>query len=831
VRKGRFNLSSDRRPWLTLLAGCALLAGSRVLAAEPGKINFRRDVLPILSARCFECHRGADASSGYRLDDRVEILGETNGQPLARPGRSAESLLLRRVRSTDPRKRMPPKGEPLRAGEIDILRRWIDEGLAWDDLADANADGKNHWAFQPIRRPSVPGSGRFADTRNPIDAFVAAKLEELGLRPAPEASPNVLIRRLSLDLLGLPPAPEEVEAFLADRRPDAWEALVDRMLASPQYGERWGRHWLDLARWAETEGYESNHPRPFAWRYRDYVVDAFNADRPYDEFIAQQLAGDELTPLRDENLIATGFLAAARLSSNEEDKALQRNQVLVDIVNAVGTTFLGLTIHCAQCHNHKFDPVTARDYYRLLAYFTRGQPVNAVLRDSQDRAQGLPSAEYEPARALRQAMLDAARQRLFDEIRGKLSAAERAALDVPVDRRSVEQELLARQADLKFQVSMGEVVARIPAEDKALFDALSKKVASLEKTHAIPQTWAFYSPATSPHVVDVLPSVGFYPLPYEPDVLRRLPTYLQVRGEVHALGPRVTPGPPAVLEGLISGRATPTSRRDLAAWLVDRRNPLTARVWANRIWQQHFGRGLVATAGDFGFRGEKPTHPELLDWLASELLEHGWSTKRLHRLIVNSRTYRQSSEAPVGLVERDPDNRWLARWRPRRLEAEAIRDTLLAATGELDRTVGGPSVPLEQAEQTRRRSLYLFQKRGQPPELQGLFDGPREAAESCTERHRSTTSLQSLYLLNDRFTWDRARKLLAALTQGGPLGPDRLIEQGFVRVLGRRPTAAERARAIAFLAEGEGGTASDRPSAGLLFCHALLNLNELYYLE
>jgi hypothetical protein len=631
---------------------------------------------------------------------------------------------------------------------------------------------------------------------------------------------------------------------------DQWyDRLVEDLLASPHYGERWGRHWLDLARWAESEGYESNHPRPYAWRYRDYVVASFNADKPFTDFLRQQLAGDELEPYSDENLIATGFLAAARLSSNEEDKPLQRNDILVDIVNATGNALLGLTLHCAQCHNHKFDPLSARDYYRLQGFFVRGQPGNLVLKDpALWRAyESARPAEYEPARQLKETLFEKARSFLIAEAKKKLSPEQLKALETPAEQRTPEMEKRARAADLMFQFTPGQIENAIPAADKPLYAELKKKLKALEKTMPDrPQTWGFYSPATSPHRVDVLPMKGFYPMPYVPQELAQARAYLLVSGDVHNRGPEVGVGWPAVFGPVPSDAGVESRPRlALANWLASPANPLTARVWVNRVWQYHFGRGIVATPSDFGYKGAPPSHPELLDWLASEFMSPfsrgprgnvapAWSTKHLHRLIVRSSTYRQSSAGSAVGSRRDPDNRLWWRWQPRRLEAEAIRDSMLAVSGELDQSVGGPSVALEEAAPLRR-GLYLFQKRDAPPPLQALFDGPSAVAESCPKRYVSTVPLQSLYLLNNRFVLERARVFARRVFDQAGADPDRQIETAFSRALGRPPDDTERDTSRRFLAESsrDGGAADAAgPPAGLvLFCQALLNLNEFVYIE
>jgi hypothetical protein len=603
--------------------------------------------------------------------------------------------------------------------------------------------------------------------------------------------------------------------------------VVDRLLASPAYGERWGRHWLDLARFADSEGYESDHVRPYAWRYRDYVVDSFNRDKPYDRFLREQVAGDEVVPYSDENLIATGFLASARLSSNEEDKARQRNDVLVDVVNATAGALLGLTLNCAQCHNHKFDPFTARDYYRFQGFFVKGQPANLMLQDKTLWAayEAAKPAEYDPAKRLQETLFEKARSRLIAEAREALPAEARQALEVPAGRRTPEQERLAREADLQFQFTPNRIEKAVADEDRALYEALKKKVEALEKKMPDrPQTFGFYSPATSPTRVEALPMKGFYPLPYEPRELAQARPYLLVAGEVHRRGPEVDVGWPALFGPVPKGQVKKAPRLALADWLADPRNPLTARVWVNRLWHYHFGRGLVATPSDFGTRGAPPTHPELLDWLAGELVRGGWGTKHMHRLIVCSNTYRQSSSPHAGNAKLDPDNLLWWRWTPRRLEAEAVRDALLAASGELDRRGGGPGVP---ADGGVRRSVYLQQRRNTRPYALALFDSP-VAAESCSRRHVSTVPLQPLYLLNSESVLSRARALARRVHERAGDDRDRQIQVGFKLTLGRPPDDRERELSRQYFASHAGQAG---PPSLVHFCHALLNLNEFVYME
>jgi hypothetical protein len=821
---------------LVLSAGPA--AGAETPAvlppAAPKKVSFRQDVYPLLAARCFKCHQGASASSGHRLDLRPELLGEGNGKPLVQPGNSSESRLIQMVAGVVPDKVMPPRGERLSAAQVGLLRAWIDQGLDWDEALLPSRVKSAQWAYQPVSNPPVPRVRNATWVLNPIDVFIAARHEAAGLTPAPEAPPRTLVRRLYLDLTGLPPSPAEVDAFLADKAPGAYERLVERLLASPHYGEKWGRHWLDLARWAESEGYESNHARPYAWRYRDYVVDSFNRDKPYARFVTEQLAGDELLPYSDENLIATGFLAAARFSSNEEDRARQRNDILVDIVNATGATFLGLTVNCAQCHNHKFDAFTARDYYRLQAFFVQGQLANLALKDRALWAdyEAKRPPEEEAARRLLDALIAKAKADLAVKARKELPPDQLAAWDTPADRRTPKQEELARQAALKFNPGNTCVELAIPAEDRKLFDELQKKVAALDKRGPDkPQALGFYSPVSSPTRVDVLPMRGFYPLPFDPAELARARSYLLVGGDAHRIGARAEAGWPAVFGPTPQAVSQRPTRRALADWITDPRNPLAARVWVNRLWQYHFGRGLVATPSDFGVKGAPPTHPELLDWLAGELRRGGGSAKHLHRLIVCSRTYRQSPAPQAGNARIDPDNQLLWHWPTHRLEAEAVRDAMLAVSGELDRRVGGPSAVGD--GKSVRRTLYLFQKRERPPEVQGLFDGPSAAAESCPKRAVSTVPLQALYLLNNDFVYRRGRAFACRVL--AQAGADRglQVETAFLLALGRPPDQGERADAEAFFrAQANEPAAAGEPSRALVdFCQALLNVNEFVYLE
>ena len=539
-------------------------------------------------------------------------------------------------------------------------------------VAPCAAEKTRHWAFQPVRKIAAPASGPAV---NPIDAFLKARRDAGGVVPNPEASRRVLLRRLHFDLLGLPPTPADVEAFEKDTRPDGYERWVDKLLASPQYGERWARHWLDVARWAESEGYESNHPRNFAWRYRDWVVKAFNADKPFADFVREQIAGDEITPYSDDNLVATGFLAAARLSSNEEDRWRQRNDVYVDIVNATASAFLGVTLQCAQCHNHRIDPFTARDYYRFYGFFVHGQPGNLALKDPKLWVEydAKKPAGYDEAVRQRDSLFEKGRASRMAEVRKGLSEAARIAYDLPMEKRTPEQEKLARATDLLFQFTPNAFEKALPQDERERYDALKKRIAEMEKGMLErPQTFGFYSPVSSPHDIAVLPMKGFYPLSYEPKELSRARSFLLKGGDVHQPSGVVGLGWPEILGPTPEAALAKQPRLALAKWLSSAENPLTARVYVNRLWHWHFGRGIVATPSDFGLKGAPPTHPELLDWLASELQRTG-STKHIHRLIVTSNAYRASAAPNAKNEALDPDNKTWWRWQPHRLERSRVK--------------------------------------------------------------------------------------------------------------------------------------------------------------
>jgi len=630
-------------------------------AAAKGEVDFVKQIEPFLRTTCVSCHGPEAEEGGLRVDLRDRLMVGGDGGKVIVPGESADSRLIHLVAGVDESgMKMPPEGEgtPLTDEQIGLLRAWIDQGARWPEkaFADAQRKGAEHWAFQPIERPEVPMPRRAEWVQNPIDAFVSRRLETEQIEPSPPADKHTLIRRLYLDLLGLPPSPQEVAAFVEDDRNDAYERLVDRVLRSPHYGERWGRHWLDLARYADSDGYEKDRPRPNAWRYREWVIDALNADMPFDEFTVKQVAGDMLSEAAPQDRIATGFHRnTLHNTEGGVDPEEDRVKKTVDRTNTVGTIWLGLTVGCAQCHSHKYDPMTQREYYSLYAFF------NSIEEKDVDLSTSADGKEKRQARAV----------------------AERA----------------------------------------------------------------------NPR-----------------------PTRVHIRGNFLDKGEAVPVDTPAVLPP-IEPRGQQSDRLDLAHWLVDADNPLTARVTVNRIWSRYFGRGIVSSVDDFGLQGENPSHPELLDWLAGELIDSGWRLKHVHKLIVTSNTYRQSSAHRPELVDIDPENVLLARQSRQRVEAEIIRDAALAVSGLLDRTIGGPSVrPPQPAEYSNltyansarwkvspgkdryRRGLYTFFQRTSPYPMLMTFDSP-DSTQCAAQRSTSNTPLQALTLWNDPVFFECAQAL------------------------------------------------------------------------
>ncbi|MBX6311676.1 MAG: DUF1553 domain-containing protein [Isosphaeraceae bacterium] len=697
-------------------------------------------------------------------------------------------------------------------------------------------EDRQHWAFVPPQRPAVPKVRESGWVRNPIDAFILARLEASGLGHAPEADRATLLRRLSFDLMGLPPTPEEIDAFEHDPAPEAYEKVVDRLLASPRYGERWAQHWLDLARYADTDGFEFDQVRPDAWRYRDWVVEALNRDLPYDAFVRLQLAGDEIEPDNPAAFIATGFNRCYPDMVDLNDQGLRRQNALNDITETTGLVFLGLTIGCARCHDHKFDPIRQSDFYKLQAFFTP-----ARFRDDYPIASAAARADYERRQAAWEGEVAALQAALI-----RLEAPARARLAPGLPEKITDEVVAAYQKD---------EARRTPREVRLVYEALArdKRLKSKDLAAALDPDQARERERLLARL-EAVQKAAPPPLPrargLDETGPEAPPTYLLRRGEYTAKGPEVPPAFPAVLTKdeaettpPIAPTARSTGRRSaLAAWLVRSDHPLTARVMVNRLWQHHFGRGIVASPSDFGIMGEEPSHPELLDWLALEFVARGWSLKAVHRLIVTSASYRQSTRLEAKAKEIDPENTLLWRQNRRRLEGEAIRDALLAVSGRLSPLMGGPGVfpelPAEltklsskgavwpvspRAEDRHRRSLYVFVRRNLRYPLFEVFDRPDTNA-SCPRRAVSTVSPQALSLLNGRLAHESAHALAARVAC--EVGPDQeaRIDRAYRLCLGRPPDAEERRLAREFLAAGAETSWED-------FCLALLNTNEFVYID
>ena len=710
-------------------------------------------------------------------------------------------------------------------------------------------EDRAHWSFVAPKRPAVP-----ADT-HPIDALIRAKLGKLS--PSPEADRRTLIRRVSFDLIGLPPTPAELNAFLADTSPDAYAKLVDRLLASPHYGERQAQHWLDAVRFAETNGYELDADRPHAWRYRDYVVRSLNADKPYDRFLTEQLAGDELAAGQDPKsapdlLIATGMHRCGPTHVVVgTDPAALRQENLTEMVNGVGSAVLGLTVACARCHDHKFDPISAADFYRLQAFFagTQYKDVNLAPKAERDRYAGTVervAKQVAPLRKQIDAMEEPYRVRLKAEKVKQLEPENRAAFETAPPKRTPAQQKIVKDLAPVVRPSWDEVLEALTPDDRATRTAWVREIERLEE--AIPA-----------------PPAKAWAAVHEDE----RPTYLLKRGDVASKGGLLGKGFPRVLA---SATAAPRSRLELAQWLTAKDHPLTARVMVNRLWQRHFGYGLVRTPNDFGIKGDLPTHPELLDWLAREFMEPSdggapWGLKRMHRLIVLSATYRQASDPKPG----DPENRLLSRQSRKRLDAEAIRDAVLAAAGTLNRAVGGASVrvPLEpevydliftegeptglwkvdaDPRQHVRRSIYLFAKRNVRLPILEAFDQP-DTLTPCANRGLSTYAPQALILMNGPFSHEQAGRLAATLVADGT--PAEWTTALYERAFARKPSPAERRIAATFLASQTQRlreklraeefvavppnlptTADPAQAAALMdLCLAVFNANEFVYIR
>jgi len=812
----------NRMVWRLMFACVAAgMLGERIRAAE-GEIDFANQVRPILLKYCSECHGAKEQKSEFRVDLGSRLLEGGNSGSAVEPGKPEESLLLKSLMGAEDVVAMPPKDPKPNPEEIALIREWIAKGakVPPDESLPA-MEGKEkskHWSYQPIIRPNLPEVRLQGWVKNPIDRFLLAKLEAVGMTPSEEADRETLLRRVSLDLTGLPPTIEEMDAFLNDREAGAYERAVDRLLGSVHYGEHLGRQWLDLARYADSNGFTIDSAREI-WKYREWVIDALNQDMPFDQFTIEQIAGDMLPEANLSQKIATGFHRNTLV--NEEggtDDEQFRVESIVDRVSTTSAVFLGLTLGCAQCHDHKYDPFSQREFYQLFSFFNGADEPKLEIPTKEQLEKG----DWDLAKELRKNLAD--EEQKFDAQRKEFreAAAAWAALRTPEERKKLPEMVV--------------VVLNMPLEKRGDED------------------WKYLTDhyQTIPEAAEKFPI-----LKTMADLRNRIPkfqttlvmqeraepreTHVHIRGDFLRKGVAVEPVVPAVLPPLPKPESERKyNRLDLAKWLVTQENPLTARVTVNRYWQQLFGRGLVETENDFGSQGTPPSHPELLDWLSAEFeqptemtgtsIDRPWGIKRMLRLIVCSATYRQSSRVRSDYLEKDPRNIFLSRQNRLRIPAEAIRDAALAASGKLSRKIGGPSVfppqpegvfdltqvnkgwKVSEGEDRYRRAIYTYLWRSSPYPGLTVFDFP-EANVTCTRRNRSNTPLQALTLANDQVFLELSRGMAERLLTEGGADDGARIDWIYRRSLSRLPTAEERGRLQAYVRQARSLFERDQPGA------------------
>jgi cytochrome c553 len=827
--------------WLALVA-VAPPARGQTDPSEAAIDFFEKKVRPILVNHCSNCHSAeTNAKGGLRVDDRNGLLTGGNGGPAVVPGEPARSQMLARVKHKDPKKRMPQEDRPLTEAEVADLTTWIREGAAWPPVHVPASLGKpkpayeklkkEHWAWQPLTDPKVPAVRDTAWPRDDVDRFLLAGLEAKQLAPVADADRLALLRRVTFDLIGLPPAPAAIDAFLADPSADAFAKVVDRLLGAPQFGERWGRHWLDVARYGESTGPSRNIPYPHAWKYRDYVIAAMNADIPFDRFLQEQIAGDLVSANsrseRDRLLTATGFLALGVKDVNQRFKVRFIMDNVDEQIDAITRSVLALTVSCARCHDHKFDPIPTTDYYALAGIFTSTDNCAGV----RNKMGGGGLDYYDPSMlvALTTELPPVPRERL-EKVKADLAQAKKewdAIRDTPEGlAKGPDGQPKQRPFRLKYE--------RLQADLLALTDPMARG-------HAV-------------HAVREAKTVG--------------DTQVRIRGEAEKIGPAVPRGFLTAFSVPGAAKVNPqqSGRLELAGWLTSPKNPLTPRVFVNRVWQQLFGRGIVSTVDNFGTTGDKPSHPELLDHLVGRFLRNGWSLKKLIRTIVLTRAYQLGSDAPPALRSLDPVNRLIWRHTPRRLDAEELRDAMLEAAGTLDRgqPAGSPAMTLPmiemgdngaearnlrtQADRSPHRSVYLPLLRGLTPRTLEAFD-PVEQTLVTGSRDTTTVPGQALYLLNSTFVRRQALVLGNRVLADAVAGDVDRVRAAYRLTLGRSPSAKEVERVQTFLAEYEaaaremvnrpaGPLAEDlvrprdaRAAAWLAFVQSLFGSAEFRYLK
>lgn len=871
--------------WIVFVLAAASAFSTRAEDVAAARY-FTDKVKPLLDSRCVSCHGPDKVKGSLRLDSRAGALKGGENGPAIIPGKPADSLLLQTVMHSKKDLEMPPK-DKLTTNDIAVLKRWIEDGAPWPEttnavaaiqlkpgerLGDAWHDPRNPivkifggqrldlWSLKPVKRVEPPRVQNKKTIRNPIDNFILAKLSENKLQLAPEADKRTLARRLYFDLIGLPPTPEQVSRFLNDKRRDAYERLVDELLASPRYGEHQARMWMDVIRYSDSNGFDWDEFRPKAWRFRDYIIRSFNSDKPFNQFIREQLAGDELLDGAPKNeaeqdaLIATGYLRMGPQDNsagafNEQDRS--RAELLADLTETTSSAFLGLTMSCCRCHDHKYDPLSQADHYRMRAFFEPVKfaddlPLDVASDQDAIRAQNKSLDEkLKPVQEKRDALLEIVKKKLRAEKIAKLTAEERALLETPKEKPTNDLKDKIDALEKKVEVKDKQIEAALNAEEKKQNDSITKEIDALKKQkRAFTLALLMTDNAEKVPVTKIL-FQGNHKDPREP----------VAPGFISALDPN-----PAEIRKPANSKTT-GRRLALANWIASTNNPLTARVLVNRVWQSHFGKGLVATPNDFGLAGATPTHPELLDWLASEFMREGWSVKKLHRLIVTSATYRQASamydsrftiyEAQAGarVNRKSPivNPELLSHQNIRRLSAEQLRDSVLAVSGtlQLDHTGGPPIWPDLPAEilqanpaflddnETKTkgwypspktnqnvRSVFLIQKKTVRVPFMETFDMPENSV-SCARRNESIVAPQALSLLNSSLIIEAARALAERVQREAGTDAAKQIERVFALTLQRAPSKDERKACLQLLQQ--------RNLTEL--CRALLNVNEFIYID
>jgi hypothetical protein len=796
----------------------AALAGSLAAAnllAQSNTELFTQRMLPALSKSCAACHMGGNASGGLRLDTLDAVLSGGKHGAAITPGDAKASLLLQYVRGE--RSPKMPMGGALDADTIEVLAKSV--GQMKPAAESKKSTPYLDWLLHKPAEPALPAVKNASWVTNPIDRFILAKLEAKGLEPAPPASKRALLRRVYFDLIGLPPTPTEIDAFESDNAPNAYEKVVDKLLADSRYGERWGRHWLDLARFAESDGFAIDGERPTAWRYRDYVIRSFNHDKPYDTFVKEQIAGDEMPGgNRSERLVALGFLRMGTWEADANFKTQLRQDVLNDITSTVGQVFLGFTVGCARCHDHKYDPIPQRDFYRLQAFFA---PMRVEDRPA-------PFADPEHPKLMK------ANQRKYED----------ESEDANDALKKVEERLKDKFASIRKTKPQtqkgGDFLKALKDAKDPTFSAEERQEwrDASDKARKLTEMAARYRPIAY-SVSDVVP----------PQVPSLADTYVLAGGELANKGEKVEPGFLQAVAGKDEAAKIPFAggssgrRTALADWIASPDNPLTARVIVNRLWQHHFGEGIVRTPSDFGINGDRPSHPELLDWLATQLVGQHWSLKAMHRLMLTSNAYRQSTENPryEQYTQADPKNQLLWRMNWIRLEGEAIRDSVLAISGQIQTSDGGPGVfvsvpsdvaqgfeffkwfPSSEKEQSRR-TIYSFQRRSVMNPMIEVFDGAN-MSEVCSRRSTTVVPTQAFVLMNSPFMNTEARHFADRVIEFAGEDWNKEVDKAFLLALGRLPSALERDKAVQLFEAAPVRDALTR--LGLV----LFNLNEFLYLE